>query len=53
MNKKTMIGAMTAIGIGTVAFMMYKKKNPNFINDMKSALKDASYRVAYSLDENF
>ncbi len=47
-----MMGAMAAMGIGAYAFMMYKKKNPNFMKDMKIAAKDAAYKVAYSLDED-
>ncbi len=52
MKGKMMIGAMAVLGMGTYAFMMYKKKNPNFMNDMKNMAKDAAYRVAYSLEED-
>lgn len=53
MKGKSMLTLAVIAGIGTGAFMMYKKKNPEVMNDMKRAAKDAAYKLAYSLDENF
>ncbi|MCI8548135.1 MAG: hypothetical protein HFJ38_04515 [Bacilli bacterium] len=53
MKGKSMLTVAVLAGIGTGAFMMYKKKNPNMMNDMKAKAKDAAYKLAYSLDENF
>lgn len=50
---KSILTLALVAGVGTGAFMMYKKKNPNVVSDMKAACKDAAYKLAYSLDENF
>lgn len=48
---KMAIGALAVAGMGVGAWMMYKKKNPNAMHDMKNMAKDMAYKVAYSLEE--
>lgn len=53
LKKKGKMATLTlaAAGMGVGAWMMYKKKNPNAICDMKKMAKDMAYKVAYSLEE--
>lgn len=48
---KMTVSALALAGIGVGAWMMYKKKNPDAICDMKKMAKDMAYKVAYSLEE--
>lgn len=43
-------GMMIAVGMGAIAYMMYKK-NPNIIKDMKDSVKETAYKVADSLED--
>ena len=38
-------------GIGIATYMMYKKKNPNMMQDMKKAIQSMATDVAYKLDD--
>ena len=52
--KKMMSTTMTLAvfaGIGIATYMMYKKKNPNMINDMKKTIQNMATDVAYKLDD--
>lgn len=48
---KMAMSAMAIAGIGYAAWMMYKKKNPNAMQEVKNMAKDMAYKVAYSLEE--
>ncbi len=52
MNKKSKKAlAMTAIiGTGFASWMMYKKKNPNALEDVKNAAKGAASKMLNKLE---
>lgn len=52
--KKMMSSTMTLAvfaGIGIASYMMYKKKNPNMMKDMKDAVQEMASTIAYKLDD--
>ncbi len=53
--KKMMSSTMTfaiLTGLGVAGYMMYKKKNPEMINDMKQAVSQMASNIAYRLEES-
>lgn len=49
MNKK-MATMAAVVGIGALSWMMYKKKNPDAVEDMKKATKDAAGKMLTKLE---
>lgn len=48
---KMAVSALVFTGMGIGAWMMYKKKNPNAMEDMKKAIRNVASNIANSLDD--
>lgn len=48
---KMAIGTLVFTGMGLGAWMMYKKKNPNALQDMKKMVKNVATNIADSLED--
>lgn len=49
-NTKKMVTMAAIAGVGTLSFLMYKKKNPDALEDMKNMTKDAACKMLTKLE---
>lgn len=50
MKKNKMATVAALAGVGALSWMMYKKKNPEIIEDVKKATKDAATKMLTKLE---
>lgn len=49
-NTKKMVTMAAIAGVGALSFLMYKKKNPDALEDMKNMTKDAACKMLTKLE---